>query len=177
MTITDHLDTEGYVITSTLTISYTHTRRVLHEPTVDELWRAVPVVENLTPSVTGNIQVTDAVDDRTVREIEGAYTYLDLPSWAVPAGPGTAAHTTTVAFLSNPVAAARELADNLAILGEWSLAADVAASLACVKVDALAAILRLAGLSDAAAAWCRHHAAGDDEGNDHHPDGSSRVPE
>lgn len=55
--------------------------------------------------------------------------------------------------------------------GTWSatdLAGDVAASLSCEEVDALAGLLRALGEPAAADCWIDMHAEGDDEGDRHH---------
>lgn len=51
----------------------------------------------------------------------------------------------------------------------WDTAGDVAATLNCSEVDALADLLRAAGATDTAAVWIERHAEGDEEGDAHHP--------
>ncbi|AGT11953.1 hypothetical protein O156_gp24 [Mycobacterium phage LittleCherry] len=55
-------------------------------------------------------------------------------------------------------------------LTSWAdgwLAADVAASLSCVEVEALASLLRALGHGSAASTWIEEHAEGDDCGDQH----------
>jgi hypothetical protein len=51
----------------------------------------------------------------------------------------------------------------------WDTAGDVAATLNCGEVDALADLLRAAGATDTAALWIERHVEGDEEGDAHHP--------
>jgi hypothetical protein len=51
----------------------------------------------------------------------------------------------------------------------WDTAGDVAATLNCGEVDALADLLRAAGAAGTAALWIERHAEGDAEGDAHHP--------
>jgi hypothetical protein len=51
----------------------------------------------------------------------------------------------------------------------WDTAGDVAATLNCSEVDALADLLRAAGATDTAALWIERHAESDEEGDAHHP--------
>jgi hypothetical protein len=51
----------------------------------------------------------------------------------------------------------------------WDTAGDVAATLNCGEVDALADLLRAAGATDTAALWIERHAENDEEGDAHHP--------
>lgn len=51
----------------------------------------------------------------------------------------------------------------------WDTAGDVAATLNCGEVDALADLLRAAGATDMAELWIERHAEGDEEGDAHHP--------
>jgi hypothetical protein len=50
----------------------------------------------------------------------------------------------------------------------WDTAGDVAATLNCGEVDALADLLRAAGAIDTAALWIERHAESDEEGDAHH---------
>jgi hypothetical protein len=50
----------------------------------------------------------------------------------------------------------------------WDTAGDVAATLNCTEVDALADLLRAAGATDIAALWIGRHAESDEEGDAHH---------
>ncbi|MEU6375535.1 hypothetical protein [Streptomyces sp. NPDC046909] len=64
-----------------------------------------------------------------------------------------------------------------AFTGAWCtnvITSDVAASLGCVEVDALADLLRALGAEQAAAEWTDAHAQ-DDEPNDRHLQGTAPV--
>ncbi|WP_440711648.1 hypothetical protein [Herbiconiux sp. YIM B11900] len=50
----------------------------------------------------------------------------------------------------------------------WDTAGDVAATLNCGEVDALADLLRAAGATDRATLWIERHAEGDEEGDAHY---------
>ena len=52
----------------------------------------------------------------------------------------------------------------------WDTAGDVAATLNCGEVDALADLLRAAGATDTATLWIERHAESDEEGDAHHPE-------
>jgi len=59
----------------------------------------------------------------------------------------------------------------------WSdemLAFDLGPKITCVELEALAELLETEGHPEAAQLWRRAHGEGDDEGDMHNPDGSTR---
>ena len=64
-------------------------------------------------------------------------------------------------------AAATTLAE---VLSDPMTAGDAGPAFTCNEAEAIAEVMRAVGLDEAAEAWIAGHAAGDDEGDDHHPE-------
>ncbi|MET3803978.1 hypothetical protein ABIB25_000964 [Nakamurella sp. UYEF19] len=72
-----------------------------------------------------------------------------------------------------------ELADAIShLINTWTdsaLADSIGTQLTCTELEALTQLFDAAGADEPAAIWRTHHATGDDEGDDHNPDGTVRL--
>ncbi len=71
-----------------------------------------------------------------------------------------------------------QLADAIThLVNTWTdsyLADSIGTQLTCTELEALTQLFDAAGADETATMWSTHHATGDDEGDDHNPDGSLR---